>query len=97
MSSYFPDQSSQQLSFQGATREQPSTRETETKVWTYLPWWFQHCCFAPIFNCVVLRSLLFFFQWIFKLVCPWFSFLLDLLCTTNVQSLEWDTFALHCI
>jgi len=61
MSSYFPDQSSQQLSFQGATREQPSARETETKVWTYLPWWFQHCCFAPIFNCVVLRSLLFFF------------------------------------
>lgn len=33
LSSYFPDQSSRQLSFQGATWEQSSTRETKTKVW----------------------------------------------------------------
>lgn len=69
MSSYFPDQSSRQLSFQGATWKQPSARETETKVWICLPWWFQHCCFAPIFNCVVCRLLFysFFFSGLFQI------------------------------
>lgn len=48
---YFPDQSSRQFSFQGATREQPSAGETSTKVWinVYIDD-FQHCRFVPSFN-----------------------------------------------